>query len=97
MNLSIQNKLTLLHDLLDEQITYKSISVNECRHIKRLVQSIVVNRHISHDLKNILPEIYYYGIKGEHAQSLLNHITDHEHRIKRWLYLLHQVKYDQTS
>lgn len=97
MYLSIQNQLTLLHDLLDEQITYKKVSIDEYRQIKKLVQSIITNRNVEGELLKILPEIYYYGIKGENAQSLFAHIKENEHKIKRWLTMINQVKLDQIS
>jgi hypothetical protein len=97
MYLSIQNQLTLLHDLLDEQITYKKVSIDEYKQIKKLVQSIITNRHIESELLNILPEIYYYGIKGENAQSFFSHIIENEHKIKRWLFMLNKVKFQQSG
>lgn len=97
MYLSIQNQLTLLHDLLDEHITYKKVSIDEYKQIKKLVQSIITNRNVEGELLNILPEIYYYGIKGENAQSLFAHIIENEHKIKRWLMMINQVKLHQSG
>lgn len=97
MHLSIQNQLTLLHDLLDEQITYKKVSIDEYKQIKKLVQSIITNRDVEGELLNILPEIYYYGIKGENAQSYFAHITENEQKIKRWLRMINQVKLYQSG
>lgn len=92
MCLTIQNQLTLLHDLLDEQMTLKSVSVNEYRQIKKLVQTMTTNKAIEEELQAILPEIYCYGIKGEQVSSLDDHIIDNEQNIRTWLQLIQQTK-----
>lgn len=92
MYLTVQNQLTLLHDLLDEQITYKTDTLNEYQQIKRLVQAMITNENMDHELLHILPEIYYFGMKGENAYSLDSHITDHEEKIKDWLQTIQQSK-----
>lgn len=97
MYLSEQNQLTLLHDLLDDQITYKTVSIDEYKQIKKLVQALMTNESAKGELLNVLPEIYYYGIKGEHAQSLYCHIYEHEHKIKQWLMLINQMKGNVSS
>ena len=63
MYLTVHNQLTLLHDLLDEQIVYQTVSTNEYRQIKRLIQSMIVNDQIDNNLSAILPEIYYFSIR----------------------------------
>ncbi|HLS23621.1 MAG TPA: YtzH-like family protein [Pseudogracilibacillus sp.] len=97
MYLSIQNQLTLLHDLLNDHITYKTVSIDEYKQIKKLVQSIITNRKIEEQLLTILPEIYYYSIKGESAQSLPSHILENEQKIKRWLTMINEVKLHVSS
>lgn len=97
MYLSIQNQLMLLHDLLDEHITYKKVNIDEYRQIKKLVQAIITNRNVSGELLSILPEIYYYGIKGENAQSLFAHVIENEQKIKKWLNMINQVKLHRSS
>src|SRR5690625_6835348 len=97
MYLSIQNQLMLLHDLLDEQIKYKKVNINEYKQIKKLVQAIITNRHVNAELLTVLPEIYYYGMKGENAQSSLNHIIENEHKIRKWLNLINRVNLHRSS
>lgn len=92
MYLSVHNQLTLLHDLLDEQITYKTVSTNEYKQIKKLVQTMSTNRTIEKELLHILPEIYYYGMKGENASSFAAHILENEQKIKQWLMMINQTK-----
>lgn len=92
MYLTVQNQLTLLHDLLDEQVIYKTVSLNEYHQIKKLVQAMVTNQRMDSDLLNILPEIYYYGMKGENAYSLQDHINDHEPKIQQWLQTIQDTK-----
>lgn len=99
MCLTIHNQLTLLHDLLDEQIKLKSVSVNEYKQIKKLVQTMTTNKKIEEELQAILPEIYCYGIKGEQVSSFDDHIMDNEQNIQQWLQLIQQTKMniDSTS
>lgn len=92
MYLTVHNQLTLLHDLLDEQVTYKTVSTNEYRQIKKLVQAMIANKEIDNELQTILPEIYYFGIKGEDAYSLQEHITENENNIQKWLHTIKQTK-----
>lgn len=85
MTLTIQNQLTLLHDLLDEQITDKSGSIAEYQQIKRLVQTMISKNYITDgQLLNLLPEIYNYGLRGEIAQCLTEHIVSNEENIEIW-------------
>lgn len=97
MYLSVQNQLTLLQDLLDDHVTYKTVTVDEYRQIKKLVQAIMTNRNVKGELLNVLPEIYYYGIKGENAQSLAAHIVDHEQKIRQWVMMINQVRLNVSS
>lgn len=92
MYISVHNQLTLLHDLLDEHITYKNVTTNEYKQIKKLVQSMSTNRTIEKELLHILPEIYYYGLKGENASSYAAHILENEKKIKHWLIMINQTK-----
>lgn len=97
MYLSIQNQLTLLQDLLNDHLTYQTVSIDEYKQIKRLVQSIITNRQIEEQLLTILPEIYYYSIKGESAQSFASHILENEHKIKRWITTIDEMKLHVSS
>lgn len=85
MTLTVHNQLTLLHDLLDEQINHKNGSIEEYQQIKRLVRSLVSNEQLDDEqLLQLLPEIYNYGIRGEIAQSLPDHIMDNKDNIETW-------------
>src|SRR5699024_7137979 len=76
---------TLLHDLLDEQINHKNGSIEEYQQIKRLVRSLVSNEQLDDEqLLQLLPEIYNYGIRGEIAQSLPDHMMDNKDNIETW-------------
>lgn len=92
MYLTVHNQLTLLHDLLDEQMTFKTVSMNEYKQIKKLVQTMIANKEIDHELLAVLPQIYYYGIKGEIAQSFSDHISENENNIKKWLETINRTK-----
>ena len=92
MYLTVHNQLTLLHDLLDEQVTFKTVSMNEYKQIKKLVQTIISNKDMDSDLLTVLPEIYKYGIKGEIAHSLADHIEENKTNIQKWLETINRTK-----
>ncbi|MBO1003286.1 YtzH-like family protein [Pseudogracilibacillus auburnensis] len=92
MYLTVHNQLTLLHDLLDEQVTFKTVSMNEYRQIKKLVQTMIANKEMDGELLTVLPEIYYYGIKGEIAHSFSDHISENENNIQKWLETINRTK-----
>lgn len=97
MYLSIHNQLTLLHDLLHEQLTYGPDVSYDYKRMKKLIQTIIAHRQLDPDLLNILPEIYYFCLKGEHAQSFSLHIQDNKHNIQRWLHLINRSKLYRSS
>ena len=90
--LNVHNQLTLLHDLLDEQITFKTVSMHEYKQIKRLVQTIISNKEMDQELLTVLPQIYYYGIKGEVAHSYSDHIEENKNNIQKWLETINRTK-----
>lgn len=92
MCLTIHNQLTLLYDLLDEHISFKTVSAGEYQQIKKLVQKIINEKEVDKELHAILPEIYSYGIKGERVPSLDDHITDYEPNIRNWMQQIEQTK-----
>lgn len=92
MTLTVQNQLTLLHDILDEQIADSSGSIAECQQIKRLVQAMIAKKTINDEqLLQLLPEIYNYGRQGEIAQSLSEHIDSNRENIANWKTVIQQI------
>lgn len=93
MTLTVADQLNLLHDLLDEQILESSGSVSEYQQIKRLVKTLIATNNISDEqMLQLLPEIYHYGLKGEVAQSLSEHITTNKENIETWKNAIQQVQ-----
>lgn len=92
MCLTVHNQLTLLHDLLDEQLLYKTVEMEEYRQIKKLVQAMICHKNTDLALKNILPEIYYYSIKGETVHSYSEHIVYNEANIQKWLQTIKKAR-----
>lgn len=91
MTLTVQNQLTLLHDLLDEQLTDSSASIAEYQQIKRLVESMIQKGAITdEELLQLLPDIYNYGREGENAQSLSEHIEINKENIYNWKHIIEQ-------
>lgn len=86
MTLTINNQLTLLHDLLDEQNIARNGSTAEYQQIGRIVKSIIGKSNISDEqLLQLLPEIYKYGKQGENAQNALEHIIANKENINNWI------------
>lgn len=92
MCLTIHNQLTLLHNLLYEQITLRTDNIEEYYQIKKTIQMIIKNKTIEKELHAILPEIYSYGIEGERVSSFDEHIRAYEHKIPIWLQLIEESK-----
>lgn len=92
MTLSVNDQLTLLYDLLDEQMIEHAGSVAEYQQIKRLIQELTAKDKITNEqLIQLLPEIYNYGRQGEIAQNLSEHITTNKENIKHWTNTIQQV------
>jgi|SRR5690625_4614429 len=86
MTLTRDDQLKLLHDLLDEHISHHSGHISEYQQIKRLVQSLTAKDKVTDDqLSQVLPEIYNYGLEGENAQNLPEHITTNVSNIESWI------------
>jgi hypothetical protein len=91
MTLNINNQLTLLLDILDEQNIDSSASVSEYQQIKRLVKSMLASNSITDEqLLNLLPEIYNYSQKGESAKSQPDHITLNRNNLDNWISTIQQ-------
>ncbi|GAB3065563.1 YtzH-like family protein [Virgibacillus ainsalahensis] len=86
MTLTVNNQLTLLYDLLDEQQADCCGNITEYQQIMRLVQSMLDNNSITDEqLLNLLPDIYNYGRQGEIAPDLPEHITSNKSNIENWI------------
>lgn len=86
MTISVNNQLTLLLDLLDEQHADCCATVSEYQQIKRLVRSLMTNNSITNEqLLGLLPDIYNYGRQGESAQNLPDHITLNKNNLNNWI------------
>jgi len=96
MPISLNNQLTLLHDLLDEQAVYRTADINEYKQIKRVVRSLMASEQVTNEeLLQLLPEIYYYGIQGEQAHNLDELICDNEHNLDYWKNVISQMELDE--
>lgn len=92
MCLTYTNQLQLLHDLLDEHLTYQSAYMYEYEQLKKLIQSIMNHEMIDEPLQTILPEIYAYSFHGVHTHVDKQYIQVHEHRMKQWLTIILSTK-----
>lgn len=85
MTLNVNHQLALLYDLLDEHHYELDGQVGEYQQIKRVVKSMMANSSVTDEqLLQLLPEIYNYGLQGESAQNLNEHITDNQDNIQQW-------------
>lgn len=86
MTLNTNHLLTLLHDILDEQCVDCCAEVSEYQQIKRLVKNMMANNQITDEqLLQLLPEIYNYGIQGENATNIEDHINENKTNIQSWM------------
>ncbi|AIF43158.1 YtzH-like family protein [Virgibacillus sp. SK37] len=93
MTLTVQNQITLLYDLLDEHSGEHLGNISEYQQIRRLVKSLLANQEISNDqLVQLLPEIYNYGLQGESASSVTEHISANKQNIENWVNVLEQTR-----
>lgn len=89
--LTVNDQLSLLYDILTEQSEESSADIAEYKQIKRIIQTLTANESISDEqLLAILPEIYNYGIQGENAQNLEEHIITNKNNIETWTTHIHQ-------
>ncbi|RDW15911.1 YtzH-like family protein [Oceanobacillus chungangensis] len=92
MTLNVNNLLTLLQDILDEQAGDGIGEVSEYQQIKRLVKNMMANNRITDDqLLQLLPEIYNYGREGENAQNVPEHIITNTENIQSWISAIKQL------
>ncbi|WP_099158820.1 YtzH-like family protein [Virgibacillus ndiopensis] len=92
MTLTVNDQLTLLHDILSEQTEDCCGEIAEYQQIKRLVQSMMAQNNITdNQLLQLLPEIYNYGRQGEIAQHSPEHITTNKENIEQWMSVITQV------
>ncbi|MUK86795.1 hypothetical protein GMD78_00055 [Ornithinibacillus sp. L9] len=93
MSLNVNNQLTLLLDLLDEQQKECCAEVSEYQQIKRLVKSMMANNSITDEqLLQLLPEIYNYGRQGESVQNMAEHITSNQENLNQWISAIEHSK-----
>ncbi|GAA0433674.1 MAG: YtzH-like family protein [Bacillota bacterium] len=91
MTLNVNNQLTLLKDLLDEQKLDCCGNVSEYQQITRIVQSLMNNSNVTDkQLMQLLPEIHYYGKEGEKTQDIEQHITANNDNLNNWINAIHQ-------
>lgn len=95
MVLTVLNQINLLYDLLDKHRTNNTASINEYQQIKKIIQEISTkNNFKDEELIQLLPEIYHYGLQGEIAQSLQEHIMTNKQNIINWTNAIQEIKLD---
>lgn len=93
MVLTAFDQLNLLNELLEKHKTSNSGSIAEYQEIKSLVQSISTkNKFNDEQLLQLLPEIYNYGLQGELAQSLQEHVSTNKQNIISWTNAIGEIQ-----
>ncbi|WP_152657223.1 YtzH-like family protein [Oceanobacillus sp. CFH 90083] len=91
MQLSIQNKLQLLCDILDEHHSNSSVSANEHAQLERLAASILAQKELAgEDIQNVLTSIHQYGKEGISTSDLSRHIDHHQDQFSHWINTVQQ-------
>lgn len=91
MQLSMENKLQLLCDILDEHQSNSFGSPNEYAQLERLTASLLAQKDVSDlDIQEVLAGIHQYGKKGADASDCTRHIEDHQDQISRWINTVQQ-------
>lgn len=91
MQLSMQNKLQLLCDILDEHQSNSSGSPNEYAQLQRLTASILAQKDLSEqDIQDVLTSIHQYGKKGAALSDCSRHIDDHQDQFSHWINTVQQ-------
>ncbi|WP_430784687.1 YtzH-like family protein [Virgibacillus flavescens] len=89
--LTVNDQLTVLHDILTEQSEEHCAEIAEYKQIKRIIQTLMAKDSISDEqLLSLLPEIYNYGIQGENAQNLEEHVATNKSNIETWTTYINQ-------
>jgi hypothetical protein len=92
MGLTVNDQLTLLLDLLDEQSGESTATHSEYQQIARLVTSMLDNQTIQdNEVLSMLPQIYEYGKQGESASNVTDHITSNKQNIESWISAIDQI------
>ncbi|MFD1453658.1 MULTISPECIES: YtzH-like family protein [Oceanobacillus] len=91
MQLSIENKLQLLCDILDEHQSNSYGSPNEYAQLERLTASILAKKDLSdQDIQDVLTSIHQYGKTGTGVSDCARHIENHQDQISRWINTVQQ-------
>lgn len=91
MQLSMQNKLQLLCDILDEHQSDSSVSPNEHAQLERLAAAILTQNELSdQNIQDVLTRIHQYGKDGAAASDLSKHINDHQDQFQHWINTVQQ-------
>ncbi|WP_080875054.1 YtzH-like family protein [Oceanobacillus timonensis] len=91
VQLSLQNKLQLLCDILDEHQSGSCVSLNEHAQLERLAASLLAHENLSgQDIQNVLTNIQQYGKDGTAASDLSMHIDNHQEQFSHWINTVQQ-------
>ncbi|RLQ98305.1 YtzH-like family protein [Falsibacillus albus] len=85
MPLTYEHQMQILKDILSNHQTDCCGSVAECEQLERLVKSLMVNTHITDNIRPILQEVYEYSQSGVNASNLDDHINGNQQKLSQWV------------
>lgn len=93
MVLNVFSQLDVLHNLLNQHLNNNTGSIEEYQQIKRIVQEISTKNNFNdEELLQFLPELYHYGLQGEIAQSLQEHVLTNKQNLENWTNTIQEIK-----
>lgn len=93
MVLNVFSQLNILSELLNQHLSNNTGSIEEYQQIKRIVQEISTkNNFTDEELLQFLPELYHYGLQGEIAQSLQEHVSTNKQNLISWTNAINEIK-----
>lgn len=92
MPLSHEDQINLLKDILNDHQIDCCGSVSELEQLERLVKSLLNNRELNHEIKDLLEQIYSYSQNGKNSPDLSQHIEAYQPQLNEWVETIDQFR-----
>jgi hypothetical protein len=84
MPINTKDQLTILNDILQNQLDDCCGTVSECQQIQRLIQSILAKTD-SMQLSTALQDIYQYSQTAVNSPDLDGYVSNNQHQLSSWI------------
>jgi hypothetical protein len=91
MPINNQDKIKLLHDLLEDHQLDCCGTTSECEQIARLALSLIENGQLNYEANEMLSQIKEYSMSGSSHPELEAHIKNNQHYLTSWVSSLDQL------